>query len=408
MRSLTKVTVIAFTLVLGGLNAFAQTSDYQVKKEFENTYSQLKTAVTMASSTAELDSLQSEISDLQENYDAKSSLLDDALYPQTFQGSIEELKQLARSSKSKVMVIEDQNERLASLSDELSSYKSEVNRLNSRTDSLMMAIRNSESSEKDLSALVQRYRESMEERDEFMLNMIDSLFMTYKDIQSDKFQEIANQEKQRILQESENPLQVLQSVINENIATLKSAGNSLQTEDYLRMYVVQNRFDEVWDQIGGDLVQMYGGDNKTQWKNNMENALSDWRASASKNMWSSLDAYLENNNVELSAFDNNESFYRAIENFVTNATKASRDKVLTEENYETFQVFHDIWNGKIKNDWGKFVQEGEVLTMSQISTIDNEMMTWKEHAQPRSFLIPILFGISLLTIVGLIIVLARR
>lgn len=395
-------------LLFIGTSGFAQISDYQVTQNFEASYQELKTSVQNAGSSEILDSLKYEITNLQNEYENKEELLDNALYPTTFDGAIDELNQFAKSAKSKVMIIEEQNERLANLSDDLSSYQNEVNRLNNRTDSLRRAIRTSEDSERDLSALVQRYRESMEQRDEYMLNMIDSLFMTYKDIQNHEFRELASKEKQRILNESENPLQVIQSVISENLAILKASGESLQTEDYLRIYVVQNRFEEVWQQIGGDLLNMYGGENKTQWKENIESSLKDWKASASKNMWASLDTFLEQNNVELSAFDNNESFYQAIDAFVTDATKASREKVLKEENYETFQRFHTIWNGKIKSDWGQFVQEAEVLTMSQISTIDNEMMNWKEQAQPRSFLIPILFGFSLLTIVGLIIVLARR
>jgi len=121
-----------------------------------------------------------------------------------------------------------------------------------------------------------------------------------------------------------------------------------------------------------------------------------------------MDTYLEENNVDLGAFDNNESFYKAIDSFISKATDASREKVVTEDNYKDFQAFYDFWNGKIKSDWGRFVQEGEVLTMTQISNIDSEMMTWRDEAKPKSFLIPILFGISLLTIIGLIIVIARR
>ena len=408
MKWFINTSIFVLLLIFGVQGVFAQTSDYKVKQNFEGSYQELKTSLQNAGSSITLDSLKNEISDLQNKYEEKEEILDKALYPTTFDGAIDELEDYARSAKSKVMVIEDQNNKLANLSDELASYRSEVNRLNNRTDSLRTAIRTSEKSERDLSALVQRYRESMEQRDQYMLNMIDSLFMTYKDMQNEEFRELAGKEKQRILNESENPLQVLQSVIDENLATLKASGESLQTEDYLRIYVVQNRFDEVWDQIGGDLVNMYGGSNKSQWKTNIESSLKDWGASASKNMWSSLDTFLEENNVELTAFDSNESFYKAIDDFVKDATKSSRDKVLTEENYETFQAFYDIWNGKIKKDWGQFVQEGEVLTMSQISTIDNEMMNWKEQAQPKSFLIPILFGLSLLTIIGLIIVLARR
>lgn len=408
MRRLYTATLVMIALIAGSVSVTAQTSDYQVKKNFEERYTELKTSISEAMTVKEIDSLRTEIKDFAYYNEDHEALLNNALYPETYESSINELEQRARAAEHKLLIIENQNEKLTQLSSELSSYKSEIANLNDRTDSLRNAILASEESESNLSSLVQRYRKSMEERDEFVLNMIDSLFITYKDLQGKALAEFTEENGPRALQEEDNPLRVIESVIEENIQILKSDDGSLQTEDYLRMYVVQNRFSEVWNQIGDDLTRIYAGNKANEWENSIENKLGDWKASASKNMWASMDSYLEKNNVDLGAFDSNESFYNSIEQFVTKATDASREKVITDENYADFQAFYDFWNGKIKKDWGKFVQEGEVLTMNQISTIDTEIMTWRDEAKPKSFLIPILFGLSLLTIVGLIIVLARK
>lgn len=408
MKYLIRSIYIVTITLLSSTAVLAQTSDYKVKKNFEESYSELKTSINTAMSVGEIDSLLKEISILSYRNEDHQELLDHALYPETFNSSIAELKKQARYAEHSLLIIEDQNEKLAQLSNELSTYKSEIAHLNNRTDSLRNAILNSEESESDLSDLVKRYRNSMQERDEFVLNMIDSLFITYKDLKGDKLAELTNRTEPRSIQNGDNPLKVIESVIEENLLILKSDEGNLQTEDYLRMYVVQSRFDEVWNRIGKDLASIYGGNNSKQWKKRIDSKLTDWKASASKNMWASMDDYMEQNSVDLGAFDNNESFYKAIESFISKATDASREKVVTKENYDEFQAFYDFWNGKIKNDWGNFVQEGEVLTMNQISTIDTEMMNWRDEAKPRSFLIPILFGLSLLTIVGLIIVLARR
>ncbi len=408
MKRLITTTFIAVLLIIGTASVFAQTSDYQIKNNFEERYAELKNSIEEAMTVNRIDSLKGEIEDFEYYNEDHEKLLNNALYPDSFEGSIAELHQRARAAEHKLLIIENQDEKLASLTSELNSYKSEIANLNSRTDSLRNAIVASEQSESNLSNLVERYRKSMEERDEFVLNMIDSLFITYKDMQGQALAEFSEENGSRALQQQDNPLELIQSVIEENIQILKSNDGSLQTEDYLRMYVVQSRFSEVWNQIGDDLTRIYAGDKANQWENNIEGKLHDWRASASKNMWASMDTYLEENNVDLGAFDNNESFYKAIDSFISKATDASREKVVTEDNYKDFQAFYDFWNGKIKRDWGRFVQEGEVLTMTQISNIDSEMMTWRDEAKPKSFLIPILFGISLLTIIGLIIVIARR
>jgi DNA repair exonuclease SbcCD ATPase subunit len=406
MKSLIKTINIIFISILLTGTALAQTSDYQVKKNFEEAHNELRVEIETAMTVKEVDSLMKEVSNLESLYKDREELLDHALYPETYSGSIDQLKQNARNTEHKLLIIEDKDEKLAKLSNELSSYRSEITHLNTRTDSLRNLISDSEQSEQKLSALVQRYRNSMEERDEFVLNMIDSLFTSYRDMDSKSIAEIG--ENAREIGNENNPLEILQVVMEKNIQILKANDGSLNTEDYLRMYVVQSRFSEVWNQIGNDLVTLYGGNNTSQWESNIEDKLGDWKASASKNMWASIDKHLEQQNVDLNAFDNNESFYSAIETFISNATDASRDKVVTNENYDDFQAFYDFWNGKIKNEWGEFVQEGEVLTMAQISSIDTEMMSWRDEAKPKSFLIPILFGLSLITIVGLIIVLARK
>lgn len=404
-RLIPSIFIVLILLLVSGI-VVAQTSDYQVKQRFEESYNELKSSIENAMSADEVDSLMSQVSNLKYEFENHEELLDHALYPETFASSIQELKQEARNAEHKLLIIEGQDEKLAKLSDELASYRSEIAHLNSRTDSLRTLISDSEQSEQDLSELVQRYRNSMEQRDEFVLNMIDSLFVTYRDLEGNTFAEL--KEETRSLETGDNPLEVIMAVIEENIQVLKTDGGTLQTEDYLRMYVVQSRFNEVWSQIGDDLVTLYGGNSPEQWESNVEDKLGDWKASASKNMWASIDEHLEQNNVDLGAFDNNKSFYEAIDSFISKATDASRDKVVTNENYEDFQRFYDFWNTKIKSDWGEFVQEGEVLTMAQISSIDTEMMTWRDEAKPRSFMIPILFGLSLITIVGLIIVLARK
>lgn len=407
MRRINQITFVAAALLFATTQAFAQISDYQIKKNFDESYASLNMAVQNVMEVSKLDSLQNEISNLEYRNESHEEMLDHALYPETFDSSIDKLKQLAQSAQQRLLIIESQNEKLAELSGELSNYKTELAILSNQSDSLRKAISNSEESEEDLSTLVRRYRKNIKDRDEMVLNMVDSLFIMYKDLEAENLSELSSKLKARKISSGDNPLKLIESMIEDNVAILKANNESLQTEDYLRMYVVQNRFDEIWNQIGMDMANIYGGNESGKWKSNIDSKIKDWKASASKNMWDSMDAYLEENNVDLGAFDNNASFYAAIENFVNKATDASKEKVMTQVNYDDFQAFYDIWNGKIKNEWGNYVQQGEVLTMSQISTIDSEVMGWKEQAEPRSLVIPILFGLSLITIVGLVIVLAR-
>lgn len=403
-----KLFLIAIFISAG--QVFAQQSDYQIKVDFETEYAELKASVDEAMTVSEIEEIFDEISDLEDNYSEYSELLNNALHPDTFEGKIAELEKQANNAEHKLIIIEDKEEKLTELSGELSSYESEIATLRSRSDSLSQAIAASEQSEAELSGLVEQYRENLEKRDEFVLGMIDSLFATYKDMESEEIAELSEQADVRKVegQEEKSPVKFIQNVIDENLRILESDNGSLQTEDYLRMYVVQNRFEEVWSQIGNDLATLYGGSNADEWKNNIDNKIEEWNSLASDKMWASMDKYLEQNQVNVDEFNSNESFYTALEQFVKDATDASRDKVVTSDNYEDFQAFYSFWNNKIKSEWGDYVHEGEVLTMSQISAIDSEVMTWQDESKPKSFLIPILFGVSLLTIIGLIVMLVRN
>lgn len=408
MRRFNTTIFFVAVLVLFSQTIEAQQSDYRIFSDFQEQYRGLKADINSAISVAEVDSLKDEVDTFEEEFSEYESLLDGALYPVSFEDRIEDLRQDSRSAEHKLLIIENQNEKLSSLTDEVASYESEISNLNSRAESLRQAITTSEESERQLSGLVQRYRNSMEERDEFILTVIDSLLIAYEDIDPQAVSELSEETESGEISDDENPLQIIHSIIENNTQRLKSADESLDTEDYLRMYVVQTRFSDVWDRIGNDLVTIYGGDEKSEWETTINDHLSDWRASASKNMWESLNNHLEEQNVNLEAFDNNESFYNALDNYVSNATEDSRGRMMRSDNYDEFENFYEFWSGKVKDDWSQYIQEGQVLTMSQISSIDNEVISWRQEAQPRSYLVPILLGISLLIIIGLIIVIARK
>lgn len=404
-----KKLILTCTLIISisGLHQLkAQQSDYQIKTEFEEAIKELRFALSSAYSVGQLDSLKKQVDSLETVYQEHEELLSAALYPSTYAESIGQIKSDASLLEHRLLIIENQNEKLDTLLGTMAAYESEIQHLNSQVQSLRNAISTSENSEKQLADLVRDYRNSLERRDNFILNVLDSLILKYDELNPQTLAELSS--ASGTVNESANPLQIISSIIDENLGILKSTPEGLQTEDYLRMYVVQHRFNHVWSQIGDDLAVIYGeGDSKTI-KQNIEKKLADWKASASMNMWQSMDAYLEGENLQLKAFDNQQSFYTALDDYVKQAAKASEGNYFSQAHYQAFEKFHEFWNTKIKNDWSYYVQEGDVLTLSQISEIDSEIVNWYDQAKPMSLTLPILLGLSLIVIVGLIIGLVRK
>ena len=408
MKKALKITGTILLIICTTTAIFAQSSDYEITKEFETSYGELKASIDNATSVEEADSLNNEVIKLRESFAEHKSLLDHALYPNTFDDSMQDLLAEANETEEILMIIDNQGDMLTSLNKQLEAYQKEISLLNNETDSLKTLIVKSEESEQNLSRLVQQYRQRVEERDEFVLNMMDSLFVAYRELKLDAGTSKEIPSSAIAIQQGDNPLEFIEATIEENIQVLKAGSSELSTEDLLKMHTIQKRFSETWDRVGSDLSQVYGGNEANQWKNKIDDQLKDWKASTSKNTWDSINQTLAQNNVDLGAFDNNQSFYSAIENFINNSIENSEDKIIAEADREEFNSFYEFWNSKVKEEWGNYVQEGEILTMSQISTIDAELINWRDETESVSLVIPILLGLSFITIVGLIIVLARK
>ncbi|MDR9415612.1 MAG: hypothetical protein RI564_04955 [Gracilimonas sp.] len=408
MFLLRKIIYIAVIIALSSGTITAQQSDYQVAQQFKQSVQELEEQILNAGSTQELNNISEQLDTLQLKYTERRELLDHALYPDSFSEVVRELSREIQSNEQKLLAIERQREEITSLSDKINIYRNEIAFINSRTDSLRNVIAQAQKDRKNLSSAIVQYRNELERRDELILKMVDSLFVTVNSYDGQVYTEIEESLRKRTLSGQEHPLNYLSVLIEKNISTLKHHQDNLTVRDYLRMYAVQQRFEQVWDKIGNDLSKFYGEENAAELKSTIDAKVQDWDASASRNMWASLDVYLEDSNINLPAFDNNSSFFAALEAFIDGEVHSSRDKIFKNVFHKEFQAFYEIWNSKIKDDWGEFVKDGEVLTMNQISTIDAEIMHWENEVEPRSFTIPIMLGLSLMAIVGLIIALARK
>ncbi|MFA5668344.1 MAG: hypothetical protein WC967_03815 [Balneolaceae bacterium] len=408
MRVSLQYIFITFIALFVVTSTTAQQSDFEIKQEFENRYASIDSSITNADNIRKIDSVLLEIDKLALDFMNNASLLDDALYPKSYSTAIAELKENSRNAEHKLLIIENQAERLSILSNEVSQYKSEIGSLVKRSDSLRLAIANSQDSERKLSNLVADYRKSVEQRDEFIFDIVDTLFVTYKALNPNAVRELARQGNKGSISDNESPLAVISSIINQNIETLQVNDESLTTDDYLRMYALQKKVSNVWNQVGDNLVNIYGGSKKEAWKQDITADLDKWRASSSYAMWTSLGDYMEHQNVSLAAFDNNNSFFAALDSFVVSATKESGDTILKNDSYKEFKSFKEMWSAKIKNDWNKYLIEGDVLTIPQMASIDSKLNDWGDESRPISTGFLILLGFSLIVLTLLIITIIWR
>lgn len=382
-------------------------SDYEIQQNFKNEYNELNKKLTQAGSTDSVDALIERVKTLEQNYKEHKELLNVALHPETFSSKMEELKRRVLASKSQITTIEQQEEQLQQLTQQVTSYDTRLDDLNDHTDSLRRAMQKSLKSEQQLTSMVRRYRESLEQRDELILSFVDSVMITYQKLQLETMQDLENAKKRARFNADGNALKMVMNIADENLTILNS-GQDLTAGDYLRMRAVQHQFENMWDKVGDNLVKIYAEGDKKKAKENIHSAISKWNKQVSDKTWTSINASFDSAGIDLPKFNDNETFYRTLDSYLTESIKASENGSggTSLKNYKAFSTF---WSERVQADWTPYIIEANVLSNEQMASIDGQLSTWASNAEPDSNnLLVYLLGFSILAIVALGIMLARE
>lgn len=380
-------------------------SDYEIQNEFKQEYKSISSSLEQADSSAAIRKAIEEVKKLDETYAAHKELLNVALYPETYEEEMEQLKRRALSAEKQLATIEEQEQKLQELSDQLTSYDSRLETLNKRTDSLQNAMQKSLKSEEQLTGMVRRYRESLERRDDLILSFVDSVMITYQELNVESMQDLENAKKKARFNADGNALKMIQDIATENISLLNSEPN-LSTEEYLRMGSVHRQFRTMWNKIGDKLVDIYA-DEEQEAKENIGQSIQTWDEKLSAQTWASIDSSFNDAGITLPKTTDSESFFTALDNYVneyiqTSTNEASRN---TLSEYEKFSSF---WNERVQTEWTPHIIDAGILSSRQMATIDQQLKQWASNAEPESRLLVYLLGISVLAIVALGVILARE
>lgn len=407
-RQFATVLLACLFVAAGSRYACAQQvqSDYEIQKNFNRQVKQIQSSLDTLGSVKKAGELVREIKSLEKKYAEHETLLDKALYPETFDQQIEELKRRTVSVQQRLATIQYQSDKLDDLTQRLSSYSDQLERLNSRADSLRSAIAQSTQSEKRLSNRVRNYRESLEQRDRLILSIVDSVLVAYQEMDIESLNDLENARKQSRIDADGNPLKLIRGIASENVQFLGS-NPTLATEDYLRMNAVQHEFRSMWDKTGKRLVEIYGSGNEEQIRTDIQNTIAEWDKKLKDELWASIHQSFGEAGVKLSDSTDSEAFYMALNSYLNQQVEKSKESNGNDA-WQKYQNFSSFWNGQVKSRWTTFMTEGEVLTEQQIATIDQKMNQWSANARPESNMMAYLFGVSLLAAVVLGVMLFRE
>lgn len=385
-----------------GLSAFAQQSDYRIQQDFETEYTELLERIEQAETTDALSEIEEAINELESEYEEHSDLIDSSMYPDTFEDAISTLRNNHAESVENISTIEDLNEQVTTLEGEIDNFRSQLSQMNQETEDLQQQIQESTENEARQAALIRQYRENIEERNLFVSNFLGDLLSKYQSMDRAQRQEISEAAGRL----EENPVDVIQNVINEYIAMMENA-EGLQAPDFVSMKAQHGYFVEVWDQIGEQLTAIFSPDNPEQARANVNQLLENWESSINSNLWESLHTAFTENGIELSDFSSSEEFNNALHSYLDSAYETSVE-ANSEDDYSIYRNFNTFWNDTVKTQWGEMFVEGEILSQAQIAEVDMKLDNWRDEATPTSNLTFILLIVSIAVIIGLIVLLLTR
>lgn len=389
---------IAFCLLIGCStvsSAQEVRSDYEIQKSYKQQVQALNKAVEQAHSINEIDSLKARINSLEKNFAEHRSLINKVIHPDTFEEQIQTLHSRSNNRRQFLASIRQKEQELEKMTKQLTTYRSRLNTLTNRADSLKSSVQRSERSQNQLATEVEYYKNQLRERDELILSFIDSVVVNYQKLAETSFSEIEETTAGNRLQVDGTPLELIHSISRESTELLTST-TAFTTEDYLRMKRVNNEFTRMWQIVGEDLSEIYSS-SPAQSQQEILRSIHEWKQALDDRLWTSLQQSFEESGITLSEFHSDSAFFSALNSYVNRAAAKSKENN-GGETYQKFTTFTDFWNNVVKQKWTDNLTRAEVLSSTQIAQIDQKVNQWSSLAKPESNLLAYLLGGSLLAI----------
>jgi len=398
MKNKLILSFILFYFLLGVNTLFAQ-SDYEIVKNFKEKVREIEKAIRDSDSLDALADVNESINQLRSDFISHKKLLDSGLYPESFDKTIEKLKNSYALRSDDFMQIDV-------LKTEVTGLREVVDTLNRRnvelTDQFAILEKQSNDDRTRIAQLEQtiaQLKSSLQKRDEIVKNMIDSLLPS-----SFSGEDLNTQEKQQLLSEAErnNILFHIKRAVSDNIRFLKAT--KLYPDDIEEIKDQQEDFLRIWKSVGPTITELYSekGKNTNELKE-IDEAFTNWHIQLEQETWESLKQEFTENNINLRNFSNGKEFAAALSSYISdeikNAEVKGKDKA--EAAYKNFA--DSTWYSEIDPDWVPFLIDNNMLAEEEKDSIEVMIASWRDNVYPDGTKwIYIIAGVILLAVVILL------
>ncbi len=397
---------LALTLILIASTPILAQSDYEMVQSFKERYQALSNGIKSAASLNDLNNLTTEVENLKRDFSAKKFILDQSLYPENYNSSIDNLLSAIELRKSDFTEMDV-------LKTEVTTLRSEIDLLNLRNNELINQITMLESQRKKDAASIEKLdrllsdlRATILKRDELVFSIVDSLTPKL----AGNISTMTQKDKERVYSQVEknNILAVVKKSLRDNSRFLEVT--SLRAYDLGDVKKQQQTFVSMWRKVGPKLVGIYAGKGeKTAELNEIDNLFNVWSNRIRREAWESINEEFSLYNINLPAFNNGEEFTNVATQFIGDEIKNYGVKNKNDSE-QIFYVFSDsVWFNKISTEWMPYLLENKLLSMQQKNQIEKKIAEWKSIVSPKDLTwVYVLIGLGVVFIVGLIIFLKKK
>jgi len=411
MKSISRINVLAIMLVL--LTGFSsqlfaqQQSDYQIVRNYQSEFNSLINDVKNLDSVDKADETLSRIDRLENEFNEHSTLINRYIFPEDFSAQVNNLRDFTNSSKGHLIKVAEQSSRINEMTNNISELTSEIDQYNRETDELRSQLQQMTRDRNANRAVAQNLRTELGNRDEFILGMVDSLFVAYDNLDLGSLSPAERQEF-ALRADKDNVITHVGSVVESNISFIDTH-TQLSSADYLMLRANLVRFQDAWEKLGNKLADVYvASDERSNRVNEVNESINTWGNRLDDSVWRSLQATFRNRDIQLDTFESSSAFYSALNNYLDSAlTRVEREGGSDDEKGRVAN-FADVWHNDVKVNWQEFLIDGRVLSYENVATIDRKLSDWSVGAEPRSSSWLIISGILGLIILVLVVLLVTR
>lgn len=402
MSAFKKFFIVLMALSFGlSVQSFAQfQSDSQVKRNFDADIEEASRAVRTIQSVAEADALLDRINNIPAKYSNDTDFLNRVYHPRTVRSIVQDLRELAQVTRERIRRIEQQGENVTVLEQRISELSSSVSDSNERLRQLQQELDQATRARNVNAARAREFSDALRQRDEFILQLIDSVFVAYSRV--DLASLSAVERRQATLQlDPDNVFGHIESVIANNVNFLDTH-TQLSSQDFLRLYAVQAEFKRMWDNLGSRIANIYVDTDRSARVRAISAEINNWGRKIDAAVWESIAASFRQRDIQTQNFSSAASFNSALNSYLNTAIERAREGG-SEEEYALYQQFANVWNNDVKTNWQEYLIDAKQMSYRDFVAIDQQLSEWKVLAQPQSYAFMIYLGLALALIIVLLV-----